>query len=165
MNRRGFLGGLLAVIAAPAVITTPGLLMPVSTLALPTYGPGGMLTPEMIAADFNRRLRSELPVKFAPISKVSGMPLYKQSGVNFEMPVQHLTLSLEEFGERYLAPAVGAIRLTVGNGRLAQGAQFVLMPNVDFQAIHDAGGVSSRILRNYNLWDDRVETRLDVLHS
>lgn len=32
MNRRGFLTGLLA---APVVITTPGLLMPVRSLALP----------------------------------------------------------------------------------------------------------------------------------
>jgi hypothetical protein len=29
MNRRGFLGGLIAALAAPAVIRTPGLLMPI----------------------------------------------------------------------------------------------------------------------------------------
>lgn len=29
MNRRGFLGGLLTALAAPAIIRTPGLLMPV----------------------------------------------------------------------------------------------------------------------------------------
>jgi hypothetical protein len=29
MNRRGFLGGLLVSLAAPAIIRTPGLLMPV----------------------------------------------------------------------------------------------------------------------------------------
>lgn len=37
MNRRGFLGGLLAAVAAPAVITTPGLLMPVSTRIVRAY--------------------------------------------------------------------------------------------------------------------------------
>lgn len=29
MNRRGFLGGLIAALSAPAIIRTPGLLMPV----------------------------------------------------------------------------------------------------------------------------------------
>lgn len=29
MNRRGFLGGLLTTLAAPAIVRTPGLLMPV----------------------------------------------------------------------------------------------------------------------------------------
>lgn len=29
LHRRGFLGGLAAALAAPAIITTPGLLMPV----------------------------------------------------------------------------------------------------------------------------------------
>lgn len=35
MNRRGFLGGLLT-LAAPAIIRTPGLLMPVRPLAFST---------------------------------------------------------------------------------------------------------------------------------
>jgi hypothetical protein len=53
--RRGFLGGLLAALAAPAIIRTPGLLMPVKALpesvqytgfysSLPT----GMVTRELI---------------------------------------------------------------------------------------------------------------------
>jgi hypothetical protein len=40
VNRRGFLGGLLVALAAPVVIRTPGLLMPVK----PLFGshPGGV---------------------------------------------------------------------------------------------------------------------------
>jgi len=36
INRRGLLKGLFSLIAAPAVITTPGLLMPVRGIVLPS---------------------------------------------------------------------------------------------------------------------------------
>lgn len=35
LNRRGFLGGLVAALAAPTIIRTPGLLMPVKRAVLP----------------------------------------------------------------------------------------------------------------------------------
>jgi|SRR5580700_4923208 hypothetical protein len=38
MNRRGFLGSLLASLAAPAIIRTPGLLMPIRPLVTATGG-------------------------------------------------------------------------------------------------------------------------------
>lgn len=36
LNRRGFLGAILAAGVAPIVITTPGLLMPVRSIVMPT---------------------------------------------------------------------------------------------------------------------------------
>ncbi len=42
MNRRGFLTGMLALGAAPAIITTPGLLMPVRAIALPFNDGSGL---------------------------------------------------------------------------------------------------------------------------
>lgn len=35
MNRRGFLGGLLAAAVAPAIIRTPGLIMPIKPALVP----------------------------------------------------------------------------------------------------------------------------------
>jgi hypothetical protein len=35
LSRRGLLGGLVAALAAPAIIRTPGLLMPVKRIMLP----------------------------------------------------------------------------------------------------------------------------------
>lgn len=158
MNRRGFLGGLLAAIAAPAVITTPGLLMPVSTLALPTYGPGGgLLTPEMISAEFNRQMRSQVASGFTNSSK--------QSFVEICFTSQELTLSLEEYSDRYLRPAAAQLKKTIGRGRLALGATLSPANGVDFQGLHTVSGVSTRMVRTYDIWNDRYPMRLDVLHS
>jgi hypothetical protein len=38
MNRRGFLTGLTAALCAPAIIRTPGLIMPVKVLKTEQYG-------------------------------------------------------------------------------------------------------------------------------
>lgn len=161
MNRRGFLGGLIAAIAAPAVITTPGLLMPVSTLAFPTYGPGnGMLTPEMIAAEFNRKMRSRVPSGFAST--------VVQSHVDVHFPSQDMLLSLEEFSDRYIAPSVAALTQTIGAGRLALGHTIGHLQNAKFayfSAVHSAAGVSTRAVRAYDIWTDSMPMRMDVLHS
>lgn len=59
MNRRGFLQGIASVVAAPAVITTPGLLMPLRGLVMPrpdafgyshlSLGDGGYIFPEALS--------------------------------------------------------------------------------------------------------------------
>lgn len=49
MNRRGFLGALAVAAAAPAIIRTPGLLMPVRSWR--PAGPGPMLLFRFLGAD------------------------------------------------------------------------------------------------------------------
>lgn len=44
MNRRGFLTGLVSAIAAPAVVTTPGLLMPLRGIVPWWIGPDRMIS-------------------------------------------------------------------------------------------------------------------------
>lgn len=160
MNRRGFLGGLLA-LAAPAVITTPGLLMPVSTWALPTYGPGGVLTHEMIAREFNRKLQSRVPVSVNHGQNVSG--------VSFQFTRRDLELCMEEFAERYLAPAAASTAGSIGDGSLSVG--MLLMPpwgNSHLSVNDGVGehrGVMARALSHYDAACDGTMMRLDVLHS
>lgn len=48
LARRGLLAGLLF---APAIIRTPGLLMPVKPLVLPRAAFNGLMTPEMIGRE------------------------------------------------------------------------------------------------------------------
>jgi hypothetical protein len=160
MDRRGFVGSLIGALAAPALIR-PGLLMRVSTLALPTYGPGGLLTMGMIAAEFNRRLQRAVPSEISHANSLSR--------VEFNFDKRDLTLSLEDYGERYLAPAAAGIGadLNEQGAALSIGVQFPPVWGVDNCAVNDRGGVSARAMT----WDrpyigkDRVVMTLDVLHS
>ena len=52
--RRGFIGGLLGVLAAPAIVRTPGLLMPVKRVVMPHGSPLALPfreTEEIVAAN------------------------------------------------------------------------------------------------------------------
>lgn len=67
MKRRGFLGGILAACAAPAVITRAGVLMPVRNMLLPpqevimlTSRGNSLITPEMIARESLKILSEQL---------------------------------------------------------------------------------------------------------
>jgi len=64
MNRRGFIAGLGALLAAPAIIRTPGLLMPVKRLPVDDVriweivGSGGVVMPPA-AAGWNYVIRND----------------------------------------------------------------------------------------------------------
>ncbi len=63
LNRRTFLTGALAALAAPAIIRTPGLLMPVRPLRLAAVQPiepalNGVITPAMISEHMALIMRS-----------------------------------------------------------------------------------------------------------
>ena len=160
MNRRGFVTGFLAALAAPAVITTPGLLMPVSTLAFPTYGPGGVLTPEMIAGEFSRILQGTLTRTVIP-----GTENHKQSAATFEVGAADFKLSLEQFRERYLTVAAARTVDTIGDGALCIGRIMQLPNGIDVAAQVERNGVFARAVYAYDIWDDAMKMRLDVLHS
>ena len=55
LSRRGFLSGIIAACAAPAIIRTAGLIMPIK----PTFVRGPYLT-EQILLDFNEQLHAAL---------------------------------------------------------------------------------------------------------
>lgn len=157
MNRRGFIGGLLSALAAPAVVRS-GLLMPVSTFALPIYGPGGVLTPMMIAAEFNQRLQSRVS---AAVNR--GV---RQSHVDFTAGATDLRMSLQEFGERFLAPSVAALADCIGQGELSVGMMPIpaFIPMVDC-GLNERRGVFARAVHAYDVWNDAMTMRLDVMHS
>jgi hypothetical protein len=161
MNRRGLLGGLLATLAAPAIIRTPGLLMPVSTLALPVYGPSGVLTLAMIAREFNRRLQCRVP------SEVNRGR--KQTAVSFDVSRFDLQLSLGEFSERFLVPAAENVAKCVGDGALAIG-EMRMIPwgyYIDGPKLRpdEHRGVIVNAISGYSVGLDRQQVRLDVMHS
>lgn len=51
MNRRGFLRGIIAACAAPAIITTPGLLMPVRSIAIDQAPALKLVRPEFLTLE------------------------------------------------------------------------------------------------------------------
>lgn len=159
LKRRGLLAGLFA----PVVITTPGLLMPVSTLAFPTYGPnGGLLTHSMIAREFNRRLQAMVRAGFVP----GGSPL-QQSNVDMEISTMQLTLSMEMFSKRYIEPAASIIarQISENGGNLAIGAALPEPPGADYCAFSEKNGVMTRVVSAYDISIDARMLRFDVLHS
>lgn len=159
MNRRGFLGGLLA-LAAPAVITTPGLLMPVSTFALPTYGRGGILTPDMIGREFSRILQGMVTRKVIP-----GTEDHKQTGVSFPLNSHDLTLSMEDFAKRHLLPAAAMACENVGDGSLSIGRIMEMPEHLITGAMVERNGVFARAVIAYDIFEDTTKMRLDVLHT
>jgi hypothetical protein len=158
MRRRSFLGGLFA---APAVITTPGLLMPVSTLALPTHGPKGIITPEMIAREFNRRLQAMVGTGFVSSDAI------QQGTVDLKIPPKQLMLSMEQFSGRYIAPAAEMIASTVNKrgGTLAIGAELSVPHGIDNYAFSDRNGIQTRVLSVYSIGYDAQMLCFDVRHS
>lgn len=162
MNRRGFLTGSLAVVAAPAVITTPGLLMPVSTLALPTYGPGGILTPSMIAREFNRRLQRMVGAVVIP-----GTEWHEQAGVDMKVADAEFALSLEDFSARYIAPAAASIASHIDHrgGKLSIGREMHHAAGALGSAVDDRNGVFARVIHYDDIFNQHKALRLEVLHS
>jgi hypothetical protein len=163
LRRRGLLAGLAGLFVAPAVITTPGLLMPVSVKAFPTYGPnGGKLTLDMIAEYFNRSIRAyrEIEAQFGG---------NEQSNVDMLFDCRDLTLSLQDFAGRYIHPATTALvnHIERRGGRLAKGAS-IEMPRT-FSGVEavlaNMGGVEVRAIRGYDIGTDSLRLRLDVRHS
>lgn len=160
MNRRGFLGGMLAALAAPAIIRTPGLLMPVSIFALPVYGPGGVLTDDMIAAECNRRLQ-----RLVPAAVNRGV---EQTGISFTVPHSHFRLSVDAFAERHLDPVVHHLAQVIGPGALSVGMQMSCPWGVDV-ATNNRNGVFARLLRARDFYpgvpSGHHQLRLDVMHT
>ena len=159
LRRRGLLAGLFV---DPAIITTPGLLMPVSVKAFPTYGRDGLLTLDMIAEYFNRSIRAYREVE----AQFGGN---EQSNVDMLFDCRDLRLSLGDFADRYIHPATAALvnHIERRGGRLAKGASIEKPQTVNGleAALANMGGVEVRALRGYDIGTDSLRLRLDVRHS
>lgn len=153
MRRRGFLRGLLA---APVVITTPGLLMPVVAHPL-IWGPNGILTVEMIGRETARLLaRSCSGALIAPRN---------QASVDLQYSTQDLTLPLQKFSERYCAPAAAALQKAIGLRRIALNVSFPLPPGIPLVSRSNYKGTEVRFICDYDPWNDVMRHRFDVLYG
>lgn len=95
MNRRGFLKSMLAAGAGAAIITTPGLLMPVRKIWTPAWvaGPTHSLT-------------NYFPdPKIAPAMRSDVLHL-NQAGVDARFTAMEFTLKINEFSKRIICPVV-----------------------------------------------------------
>ena len=154
MNRRGFLRGLLA---APVVITTPGLLMPVVAPRPLIWGPNKILTHEMIGQETARLLaRSCSGALIAP---------QNQASVDLQFSAQDLTLPLQEFSEKYCAPAAAVLQKAIGPGRIALNVSPPLPKGIDLAATGNHKGTEVRFVSDYDIWNDIMRHRFDVLYG
>ena len=154
LSRRGVLGGLAGLLAVPAIIRTPGLLMPVKQPVVLSSGP---ITAEMIAREASWMLGSPLGQTpfygFAPIT---------QSYVNFDTNEKDLALSMEDFSRRILRPVIGALQQHMGQNNAKIVASNLELP----KGVVDAAMVNNvRVVVAYCLSMDKVSTQIDVLHT
>ena len=164
LSRRGLFGGVGLLLAAPAIIR-PGLLMRVSAIVLPPapliYGdgfPSAMLTSTQIVREFAKLLRDKTEVRW-PV--VQGK--LAQTHVEFGSSCQDLTLPMKEYSDRYLAPAALALSRGIGGVCVAP-IRMETPADYDFAANWDARGLPVRMVHAYNIEEDRVRMRFDVLH-
>lgn len=81
IGRRGFLGGILAAAAAPAIITTPGLLMPVRKIINDPFGTRGFL-PVNYYVWVHPSLAEDLNVRgMPPQAKAPGLEIGHYDGI------------------------------------------------------------------------------------
>ncbi len=157
-SRRRFLGLLGGLALAPAIIRA-GVLMPINpALGAETFGPGGILTADMLAREMARQLRL---AGSAPISRL--LPAFgtSQSHVDFVHNTAELTWSLERYAAKYLRPAA----YMMARAAPRTGAAPPLPFGVAFSAIGESRGVEVRFLRAYDINSDLYVTRADVSHG
>lgn len=155
ITRRGLIG-IFAAACAPALIRTPGLLMPIRNIE--TFGPSGLLTPKMIANEMARQLTLR---GVGPISGTLAVDGATQSLVSFVDNPLDLAKSLEQYVEAYLRPAAAGLARVVGKT-----GQAPLEPSgVEDTAIGECCGVAVRYVRAYDINEDSMRSRFDVMHS
>ncbi len=168
IHRRGFIAGLGALFAAPAIIR-PGILMPVKPFlsAAPVVetadGLSAMLTPNIIAHEAARLFRETMLRRGG--CSVTMADAHNQLHADFKHSSQDLLLSLPEFSKRYIAPAVTALAWAIPLGARVSGRKLPLPEGVDFAVSEKSGNVPMRVLRAYDVLSDEFITRFDVVHA
>lgn len=164
-TRRGFIGGLSALFAAPALVRAESL-MPIS--ALETYGPGGMLTPSMLAAEAARLWRERLRTRglgFVPYVEDHGdlMNADTQVACDFSHGTQDLMLSLQSFSARWLRPSAYALADAAPLNVQIAPRHMGQPRGLGFCEIVTVGG-TVRLFRSYDINRDQMITRLDTIY-
>ncbi len=152
-TRRGFLVGLLATGLAPAIVRAESL-MPIKVFE--TYGPNGLLTPEMITREALRLLRQRV----SPISHLLTVRGSSQSHVDFTADLPDMAMSLETFSERRLKPVICALASHVN----LVGAP-PMLPQAVAGAVAEHGGMGVRYMSDYFIGTDQMIHRFDVTNS
>ncbi len=145
-SRRGFLGLLAAAAVAPAIIRTPGLLMPIKPSLVPARVT--ILTPAMIAKEFARQL-------------------WNNGSRSITDPVLKADL-IQSHVDMIDAPTSENIRIaaSIMSSRAKTIALAPMLPVGALAAAYETyEGVSVRYLADYNVREDMIVHRFDVLHT
>lgn len=168
IGRRGFLAGIGALLAAPAIVR-PGLLMPIKPFVLmPEYAPilpvevlpatNALLTPSIIAREAAVLLKQRL-AEANPLRIQSTGPV--QLHVDFLHTSQDLVLSLHEFSERFIKPAIHLLADALSPTAKIN-SELLEVPKGVEGASERYDGAALRFIRAYNVETDSLISRFDV---
>jgi hypothetical protein len=170
-TRRGLLGGLVTLLAAPAIIKIEAL-MPISRYGLPTYGPNGFLTMPMITKEmawvlaFMDTAAEETRAVTGQLSVESMMKQHEALDhshfVHTCLKSVDRLLSLEDYSERVLKPQAAMLKERLAGGRIAEDHPPVPVYGVYEAAGATVRGVGVRGVTAYNVITDSLVTRFDV---
>lgn len=166
MKRRLFLLGSGALIAAPAVIRLAKLMPIVALTPEQTFGPNGVLTGEMLAAEFSRQLKLHGARAGGFAGVAPGAPLtnrkLRQIHIDSEFSPVDMKMSLEDFSARLIAPQAKKLAQNFQPGeKIVSG---LLLPyNVMAAGFGRYDGIETRHVADYYIGVDKVINRFDIL--
>lgn len=147
LSRRKALAGLFL---APAIIRTPGLLMPIKpSLVAPL---GLYITAAMIAQEFAQEM-------YRAGSRRAIMPHFTQKHVDLLLSSSDRRLPMKEFVEKHLRPAAMALSAQARG----VGGPLDLPKGIDEGALAVAGGFGVRFVSFYDPETDSKICRFDVI--
>ncbi len=156
-SRRKFLTLTTAFVCAPAIVRASSLMPINSRLLIPTPQVSVTLTPQMIANEMARQM-----VLHGAIAAPTGAVWSGQKCVDLCIGNHEKTIPIDNFIDRYLRPAASA--LVSSGARVINQRAPILPVGVTNGAIGKYGDVSVRYLEHYNIFEDRLTQRFDVLH-
>lgn len=163
IQRRGALGGLLGLMAAPFIVRAASL-MPIS--ATDTYGFGGVLTWQQVTDEAARLLRLHLNRRddvagWADWPDVTGKDVSQQY-VGTLLTDWDAAHSLQEVSSRILEPAMAVLAAGVKPFRRVLTEACRAPVGVDAAAISERGGCGLRGVRAYDFENEVFQVRFDI---
>lgn len=159
-SRRGFIKGLLGLVAAPAVIRVADL-MPISSAHLwqdiPQEQGSGLIWGKDILREAARLWYNHYKELAHDCNAVKELQAgITQSSIEFSYTDMELTLTFEEFSRRFLEPAIPYLpppSKAVGTLPLPEGV---------YEAVSDG---PLRLITAYDINTNQTVTRIDLLHK
>ena len=160
-ERRTFLSGVAALLAAPALVRVQSI-MPISPTE--TYRLGGILTWQQIADEAARILRRNLSRRTDVAGWGNAVPggRNNQYHVDLGMSLVDITLPIQTFAARYLEPAMAGLADAIPSMTRVAANAIQVPDGISAGAISEGRGLGLRFVRDYDVRNDRVLTRLDV---